>query len=85
MTNTVTYLSTATKTDISTQLSVATSTTTQILKETGLSDCLSQCEQYKYLKPGNSNEWNTYASPPAYTPSPTYQPYQYKGQDGGYY
>jgi hypothetical protein len=84
MTNTLTYLSTATKTDISTQLSVSTSTTTQVLQQTGLADCLSSCDQYKYLTTGNSNMWNTYASPPAYTPSPTYQPYQYMSQGGGY-
>jgi len=82
LTDTLTYLSTSTKTDVSTQLSVATSTTTQVLKETDLSNCLSSCNQYKYLTTGNSNTWNTYASPPTSTPSPTYQPYQY--QDGGY-
>jgi len=84
LTDTVTYLSTSTKTDISTQLSVATSTTTHILKETGLSECLNQCDQYKYIKPGNTDQWNTYASPPARTPSPTYQPYQYQHQGEGY-
>jgi hypothetical protein len=85
LTDTVTYLSTSTKTDVSTQLSVSTSTTTQILKETGLAECLSQCDQLKYLQPGNSNKYNTYASPPAHTPSPTYQPYQYQHQGGGSY
>lgn len=84
LTNTITYLSTSTKTDISTQLSVATSTTIQIVQESGLSECLSQCEQYKNLQPGNGDKYNTYASPPAYTPSPTYQPYQYQHQDGKY-
>jgi hypothetical protein len=85
LTNTITYLSTSTKTDISTQLSVATSTTTQVVQESGLSGCLSKCEQYKNLQPGNGDKYNTYASPPAYTPSPTYQPYQYQNQDGGKY
>ncbi|KAF9779049.1 hypothetical protein BJ322DRAFT_1113712 [Thelephora terrestris] len=75
---------TSTKTDVSTQLSVSTSTTTQVLQQSGLSDCLSSCNQYKYLTTGNSNMWNTYASPPAYTPSPTSQPYQYMSQGGGY-
>jgi len=84
LTDTITYLSTSTKTDVSTQLSVATSTTTEILKETGLSECLSQCDQYKYLKPGNTDQYNTYASPPAHTPSPTYQPYKYQHQGEGY-
>lgn len=83
LTNTLTYLSTSTKTDISTQLSVSTSTTTQIMKESGLANCLASCDQYKYLSTGNSDKWNTYASPPAYTPSPTYQPYQYMPQGGG--
>jgi hypothetical protein len=84
LTNTLTYLSTSTKTDVSTQLSVSTSTTTEIMKESALADCLYSCDQYKYLTTGNSNKWNTYASPPAYTPSPTYQPYQYMSQGGGY-
>lgn len=83
MTNTITYLSTSTKTDVSTQLSVSTSTTTQVMQESGLADCLHSCDQFKYLTTGNSNMWNTYASPPAYTPAPTYQPYQYKSQGGG--
>jgi len=85
LTNTLTYLSTSTKTDVSTQLSVATSTTTQILKETGLAGCLDKCEKYKYLQPGNGDKWNTYASPPAHTPSPTQQPYKYQDQGEGYY
>jgi hypothetical protein len=85
LTDTLTYLSTSTKTDVSTQLSVATSTTTQILQETGLSACLSKCDQLKNLQPGNGNQYNTYASPPAHTPSPTAQPYQYQEQGGGYY
>jgi len=80
LTDTSTHISISTKTDVSTQLSVATSTTTHVLKETGLSECLSQCDQYKQLKPGNNDKWNTYASPPAHTPSPTYQPYQGEGK-----
>jgi hypothetical protein len=85
LTDTVTYLSTSTKTDVSTQFSVATSTTTEVYKETSLADCLYQCDQYKYLKPGNGNQYNTYVSPPVYTPSPTYQPYQYQNKGDGYY
>jgi len=85
LTNTLTYLSTSTMTDISTQFSVSTSTTTEIMQESGLADCLYSCDQYKYLTTGNSDQWNTYASPPAYTPSPTYQPYQYMSQGGGGY
>jgi hypothetical protein len=84
LTNTLTYLSTSTKTDVSTQLSVETSTTTQVLQESGLAECLGKCEKYKYLQPGNGNQYNTYASPPASTPSPTEKPYQYQ-QGGGYY
>lgn len=74
-----------TYTQLATRTQIETQTATDVVAETGLSDCLGKCQSNWGLSAGNGNSYNTYASPsPSYTlTSSASSPYMTQGSYNG--